>query len=145
MTTVRQNPPSRHTTTRRRGIQSMTGYGRAMRQGTLGTITVELRSTNHRYLEVDQRLPNGLTALQGRLAELFRDTLRRGRIEAVVGIQSPRWHKQQVMFDEQLLQRYLDVLTALKGRFGLKGAITLDHLLALPQALTVTEERLPAD
>ena len=145
MTTAHRNAAPRHPPMRARGIQSMTGYGRAMRQGALGTITVELRSTNHRYLEIDQRLPNGLTALQGRLAELFRDTLCRGRIEAVVGIQSPRWHKQQVVFDEQLLQRYLDVLTALKGRFGLKGSITLDHLLALPQALTVTEERLPAD
>ena len=40
------------------GIQSMTGYGRASRRTAAGSITVEFRSTNHRYLEVDQRLPN---------------------------------------------------------------------------------------
>ncbi len=53
-------------------VQSMTGYGRAAKQTAVGTVTVELRSTNHRYLEVDQRLPNGFSALQGRLTELFR-------------------------------------------------------------------------
>ncbi|MBI4342544.1 MAG: YicC family protein [Candidatus Omnitrophica bacterium] len=129
-----------------KAIQSMTGYGRATRQGTLGTVTVELRSTNHRYLEIDQRLPNGLAALQGRTAELLRATLRRGRIDAVVNIQqSSRWQQHRVQFDEPLLQRYVETLTALKNRFGVKGPLTLDHLLALPHALTVVEDRLPPE
>ena len=126
-------------------IQSMTGYGRAAKRTAVGSVTVELRSTNHRYLELDQRLPNGLTALQGRLAELIRGSLRRGRIEATVAVQFERWDQRRVTFDERLLQRYHDALVAVKNRFSLKEEVTLDHLLALPQAFTVTEERLPAD
>ena len=126
------------------GIHSMTGYGRAMRQTAVGTITVELRSTNHRYLEIDQRLPGGLTALQGRLTELIRRSIQRGRIEALVVV-SGQWDQRRVTFDEPLLQRYHSALVELKGRFGLKGHVTLDHLLALPQAVTISEERVPAD
>ena len=127
------------------GIQSMTGYGRATKRTDLGTVTMELRSTNHRYLEVEQRLPNGLTALQGRLAELIRAHVHRGRVEALVVMQSRSWDQRRVMFDEPLLQRYHDALLEMKARFGLKGAVTLEHLLALPQAVTVTEERLPTE
>ena len=126
-------------------IQSMTGYGRATKRTALGVVTVELRSTNHRYLEIDQRLPNGFTAVQGRLTELLQRQLRRGRVEVLVFIQSDHWDRRRVTFDEPLLQRYHEALVGLKSRFGLKGGVTLDHLLALPQAVAVTEERLPTE
>ncbi len=130
---------------RQSAIHSMTGYGRATRQTTVGSVTVELRSTNHRYLEVDSRLPNGLTALQGRLTELIRRRVRRGRIEAAVTIHAKQQDRRRVAFDEPLLARYHQALVELKGRFGLKGALTLDHLLALPQAITIAEDRLPTE
>ena len=123
--------------------QSMTGFGRASHRANGNTITVELRSTNHRYLEIDQRLPNGYSALQGPVAELIRSRVRRGRVEATVLVQGST--RRRVAFDEPLLRRYYDALVALKGRFGLEGTVTLDHLLALPQALNIAEDRAPAD
>ncbi len=126
-------------------IQSMTGYARATRRTAIGTVTVELRSTNHRYLEIEQRLPNGLTALQGRIGELIREHVKRGRIEALVFIQSSRLDQRRIVFDEPLLSRYHDALLELKSRFGLKGPVTLDHLLSLPHAVSVSEERGPTE
>lgn len=133
------------TTARTGGIQSMTGYGRATTRTRAGSVTAELRSTNHRYLEIDQRLPNGLTALQGRITEVIQKRVRRGRVEVLVFVQSPQWDRRRVTFDEPLMQRYHGALLDLKGKFGLKGAVTLDHLLALPQAVTVSEERIPTE
>ena len=123
----------------------MTGYGRATKRTSVGSVTVELRSTNHRYLEIDQRLPGGFTSLQGRLTELIRDHIRRGRVEMVVAIQTNGATQRRVLFDEPLLERYHRALMELKGRFGLKGSVTLDHLLSLPQAVTISEERLPSE
>ena len=123
----------------------MTGYGRATRRTAAGSITVELRSTNHRYLEIDQRLPNGFTALHDRLTALIRDQVCRGRVEVAVVIQSDRLGQRRVVFDERLLERYHAALTELKHRFLLKGPVTLDHLLALPQAVSVSEERVPSE
>ena len=124
---------------------SMTGYGRASKQTSLGDITVELRSTNHRYLELDARLPNGLAGLQGQLTELVRRQIRRGRVEAHIAIQFGRGDQRRVSFDTTLLQRYHQALVELKRQFGLKGEVTLDHLLALPQALSISEERTPTE
>ncbi len=125
----------------RHGIHSMTGYGRATHRTGAGSVTVEIRSTNHRYLEVESRLPNGLAAMQGRLGEVIRGHIRRGRVEATVMVQANHADQRRVVWDERLLSRYHTALQELKNRFGVKGPITLEHLLALPQALTIVEER----
>lgn len=123
----------------------MTGYGRATRRTGTGAVTIELRSTNHRYLEIEHRLANGLAALQGRFAELIRTHIRRGRIEATIFVQAEQGESKRVTFDEPLLRRYHAALLELTSRFGLKDHITLDHLLALPQAVSVADERVPAE
>ena len=120
----------------------MTGYGRAAQRTPTGDISVELRSTNHRYLEIGPHLPNGLGVLEGRLVETMRAAIQRGRIEVFVSVQMRHAHARQVAFDEPLLQGYHQSLMELKGRFGLKGPVTLEHLLNLPQAMTITEQRL---
>ena len=129
----------------KRGIQSMTGYGRAAARTTIGTIVVEFRSTNHRYLEVAPHLPNGLAVLEGRIAETIRSAIQRGRVEAFITVQSHHPTARRVTFDDTLLQGYHRALVDLKGRFGLKGPLTLEHLLGLPQAVSIVEERLPSE
>jgi len=126
-------------------VHSMTGYGRASARVDGGAIAVELRSTNHRYLEIDARLPGHLASLQGRVAEAIRAHVRRGRVEAFVTVQLDQWQQRRVVFDEPLLARYHDALLELKARFGLKGPVTLEQLLSLPQAITVSEERMPTE
>ena len=71
--------------------------------------------------------------------------MKRGRIEVQVAVQTEQGNHHSVTFNEPLLQRYHDALVDLTRRFGLKDPVTLDQLLSLPQAMTVTEERMPAD
>jgi uncharacterized protein (TIGR00255 family) len=132
-------------TVRRTAIQSMTGYGRASQHTPVGTVGVELRSTNHRYLDVASRLPNGLAALEGRLVELVRGGIQRGRVDLSVTLQPGRQAHRQVALDEWLLERYHAALVELKARFGLKGPVTMEQLLALPQAISIVEERMPVE
>ena len=129
----------------RHGIQSMTGFGRATAHAVAGTIHVEIRSTNHRYLEVEPRLPDGFLALQSRLVELLRQHVRRGRVEITVAVQAAQSHRRRVVFDESLLAGYHAALVEFKQRFGLKGPVTLEHLLTVPQAVRISEERVPAE
>ena len=127
-------------------LQSMTGYSRVTKRTAAGSMTVELRSTNHRFLEIDQRLPNGLTSLQARLNELIRKEVRRGRIEVWASLRAPKnLDRRHILIDDFLLQRYYEALVDLKNRFGLKGPVTLEQLLAIPDAIKVAEERLPAE
>jgi uncharacterized protein (TIGR00255 family) len=63
-------------------IRSMTGFARRERQGPWGTLTCELRSVNHRYLELSLRLPEDLRGLETDARQLLSATLRRGKVDA---------------------------------------------------------------
>jgi len=63
-------------------IRSMTGFARRERQGPWGTLTCELRSVNHRYLELSLRLPDDLRGLETDARRLLTGSLRRGKVDA---------------------------------------------------------------
>jgi uncharacterized protein (TIGR00255 family) len=65
-------------------IRSMTGFARRERQGPWGTLTCELRSVNHRYLELSLRLPDDLRGLENDARQLLSGNLRRGKVDAGV-------------------------------------------------------------
>jgi uncharacterized protein (TIGR00255 family) len=65
-------------------IRSMTGFARRERQGPWGTLTCELRSVNHRYLELSLRLPEDLRGLENDARQLVSGALRRGKVDAGV-------------------------------------------------------------
>jgi len=68
-------------------IQSMTAFARTQSQGSFGHVVCELRSINHRYLELAVRLPDTLHALEGAMRERIRHYIRRGKIECYLRYQ----------------------------------------------------------
>ena len=121
-------------------LQSMTGYSRVSRHTPRGMVTVEARSTNHRYLEISQRLPDGCGGLEGQVAQMVRSRLQRGRVDVTVTVQSRQAAAKRVACETALAEAYHATLLQLKARLGLKGQVTLDHLLALPRLIEVVEE-----
>ena len=68
-------------------IKSMTGFGRSEQQiGALGTVSVELRSTNHKFLETVLHLPEGFISVEEKIKKEIEARLKRGRITCVVTI-----------------------------------------------------------
>ena len=117
----------------------MTGYGRATVQTARASVTVELRSTNHRYLEIEPRLPGGLSVLDDLVTQVLRSRIRRGRIEAFISVRAPQ--RKTVVFDHPLLHGYYAALGRLRREFGLPDPVTLTQLLAVPQAVTIAEHQ----
>ena len=121
--------------------QSMTGYTRTARRGAGGNLIVEIRSTNHRYLEIGQRLPEGFAALEGPAAELIREHVRRGRIEVNVTRQAEQRGPKRVRLNVPLARAYYQELRQLKTQLGLKSDVTLEQVLGLPQVVSIDEEQ----
>ncbi len=69
-------------------IRSMTGFARRERQGPWGTLTCEIRTVNHRYLEVSLRLPDDLRGIENDARQLLGASLRRGKVDASVYMRS---------------------------------------------------------
>lgn len=65
-------------------IRSMTGFARRELAGSFGTLAWELRSVNHRYLEVSMRLPDDLRATEGDFRQTMAASVRRGKVDATL-------------------------------------------------------------
>ena len=71
-------------------IKSMTGFASLTREHEAATITATIKSVNHRFLDVQMRIPATLAPLETRLRGLVQQHVARGRVEVVVGVQQRR-------------------------------------------------------
>ncbi|MBW2039202.1 MAG: YicC family protein [Deltaproteobacteria bacterium] len=121
--------------------KSMTGYGLAEGDLPLGKVAVEIRSLNHKYLEISFRLPRGLFSLEPRIRDLLKTWVSRGRVDLSMRIDRssslvPRYRLEA---DVNLAEEYIHLLHKLKERFGLKGEVTLDHIAGVKEILPFLE------
>lgn len=69
-------------------IQSMTAFARQEKRGDWGSASCEIRTTNHRYLELFFRLPDNFTFLEPQLRQLIRQHIQRGKFECIIRFQA---------------------------------------------------------
>jgi uncharacterized protein (TIGR00255 family) len=121
-------------------IRSMTGFARRERQGPWGTLTCELRSVNHRYLELSLRLPEDLRGLEGDARQILGSLLRRGKVDAGVYLRGSTATVAALELNtalaEQVLTRAADV-NRMAG--GASGAIDPLDVLRWPGVIRETE------
>ena len=122
-------------------LKSMTGFGRAEGDTTLGKIFVESRSVNHRYCDINMKLPKRLTLFENRMKEMIRSQVSRGRIDVSLRMENSGEEKVQLSVDLDLAKQYYRVLHELKEKLQLKDDITL-NLLAGAKDLIMTKEEI---
>jgi uncharacterized protein (TIGR00255 family) len=118
----------------------MTGFGRAEGATTLGKVIVESRSVNHRYCDINIKLPKRLSLFENRIKELLRSQVSRGRVDVSVKLDGVGEEKVQLSVDLDLAEQYYRVLHALKERLQLKDDITLALLAGAKDLITAKEE-----
>jgi len=118
----------------------MTGFGRGEGETRLGKILVESRSVNHRYNDINIRLPKRLIPFEGRIKEIIRSRVSRGRIDVSVKLDALDGEKIQLQIDSNLAEQYFKALVTLKERFQIEGEITLELLAGAKDLISVKEE-----
>ncbi len=118
----------------------MTGFGRAEGDTTLGKVVVESRSVNHRYGDINIKLPKRLSPFENRIKEIVRSQVSRGRIDVSLRLDSLGEEKVQLSVDLDLAEQYYRVFHDLKERLRLKDEITLDLLAGAKDLITAKEE-----
>src|SRR5690348_614736 len=86
-------------------IASMTGFARREVAGSWGTLTCELRSVNHRYLEPGFRLPEELRPLESELRQQLSKHLKRGKVDCTVHLRSAQAAERELRVDAAALER----------------------------------------
>jgi uncharacterized protein (TIGR00255 family) len=115
-------------------IRSMTGFASLTHEDEHATVDVTIRSVNHRYLDLQIRLPQWLAELETRVRSVLQKGLSRGRVEAAIAVQL-RTVELDVNFVDALAAAFDDV----RARGLVTGALTPGDLLRLPQAVSIRE------
>lgn len=119
---------------------SMTGYGRAFREIEGRQMTVEVKSVNHRFLDIAFRMPRNLMFLEDAARRQIGARLSRGHVDVFVTYRNLRTDARKVAVDEALFAAYADALEKLSAAGGhLADDRTLMGVARMPDVLTVTE------
>jgi uncharacterized protein (TIGR00255 family) len=120
-------------------MKSMTGYGRGKWEEGSKRIEVEMKSFNHRYLDVFPHLPRRLNPLEGQVRNFIKQRLSRGRIDVYVQINESSEAQQRLELDWPFVQEVHLAMKALQERFNLPGEIRLETLAGFKEIFTKKE------
>ena len=113
-------------------IRSMTGYARAEAQGPWGRLSWELRSVNHRYLDISLRMPDELRAIENEVRQLAGARLSRGKVEAGLRYTRENAEAAAIALDLERLKQLRQALDAVGRGFGAAASPDPMRLLAWP-------------
>ncbi len=122
---------------------SMTGYGRGEVEGATQKWSVELRSVNHRFLDLSLNLPRHLWGLEDRFRKVLKERLTRGRVEMQLVLETKPGALGQLRLDRGLAADAMVVLRELRQAAGLEEPLTLDHLLRFADWLISRDRETP--
>jgi uncharacterized protein (TIGR00255 family) len=123
-------------------IKSMTGFASLTRDDERAAIGVTIRSVNHRFLDLQLRLPPTIADLEPRLRAMVQKQLARGRVEVSVSLQLRQPAPPQVELNEAFAQALASAIEQARSRGMVTGTLTAGDLVRLPQALSI-REKLP--
>lgn len=126
-------------------VKSMTGYGRSVAQTEDSMTTVEIRSVNHRYLDIQCTLPSSLLFLEEKLKDIIRSYFARGHIEIMIRQEGTGVVSKKLETDWELLNQYMEQFKQIKDRYQLSGDIPVTVLSSIPDLFVIRETKADSD
>ena len=126
-------------------IKSMTGFASVAREDDRATVAVTVRSLNHRYLDLQLRIPQSLAAIEPEVRAQVGRRVVRGRVELSVSLQLRVAPGVDIEFNEEFGRALEAALERARTRGLIDGALTPGDLLRLPQAITIRERQAETD
>jgi uncharacterized protein (TIGR00255 family) len=126
-------------------IKSMTGFASLSHDDERGTLGLTIRAVNHRFLDLQIRLPANLVDLEPRVRALLQKRLGRGRVELSASLQLRQGVAPQVELQEDFVRAVVAAIDVARESGYVRGDITPGDLLRLPQAIAIRERSSDAD
>jgi uncharacterized protein (TIGR00255 family) len=126
-------------------IKSMTGFASLTREDERGTIGITVRSVNHRFLDMQLRLPPQLAELEPRVRALVQRRLTRGRIELTLALQQRQGAAPIVELQQEFARALAAAIDVARESGLVKGELTPGDLLRLPQAFNIRDRSVECE
>ncbi len=120
-------------------LRSMTGFARSERATEAVLLAWEIRSVNHRYLEVSLRLPEDLRGSEAEYRRAIGAVARRGKVDASLYLRPVATSGRELTLDEAMLDRLIQQATAVRRKLGAEGRIDAVDLLRWPGVVREAE------
>ncbi|MFB6466581.1 YicC/YloC family endoribonuclease [Cytobacillus sp. Hz8] len=121
-------------------VLSMTGFGRSKKESQSYSVTVEIRSVNHRFSEFVIRMPRQLLKIEDKLKKKMAEQIKRGRVEVFVTIEGSGAFHRSIQVDWDLLDQYYQYIEQIQQRYQLNDFISLSNLLNREEFVSIEEE-----
>ena len=116
-------------------IKSMTGFGRGEYTDGKRSITVEIKSVNHRYSDITVKMPRRYTFAEDKIKNTVKEKIRRGKVDVSIIVDNIAENDVNIRLNTMLAKQYYDNLTELRSEFDLSGDISLQFMASLPDVM----------
>lgn len=121
-------------------IQSMTGFGRSEKIDKDQRILVEIRSVNHKYLDISIKMPRRFNFFESNLRKLIKSQLERGKIDVYIDYEDFGLEGRRLIYNSSVARGYVESINKIASDFELKNTLTAYQLSSLPDVLMMEED-----
>jgi uncharacterized protein (TIGR00255 family) len=123
-------------------LKSMTGYGKGEAECDGLTVTVELKSVNHRYADISVRLPRSFLALENVLRKRVAKSLKRGKVDVYVNYELSAGSQATPQLNFELAAAYKTLLVGMQKDMGLTGGVSAEYLAGQKDVIQLKDAEL---
>lgn len=121
-------------------VRSMTGFGRFEDSNEKRRISVEIKSVNHRYLDLNIKMPRKLNAFEPRIRSYLKSAIGRGKVDVFLSFEDYEKRSSFLKYNADLAKSYMEYLKQISEDFSLDLDIRTSTLSRYPEVLTMEEE-----
>ncbi len=121
-------------------VSSMTGYGRDFCESKVRNFTVEIKSVNHRYLDLNIKMPRSLLALEDRIRKTVQGKISRGKVDIYVAQTVLETENSKAILNKNLCDSYVKCLEEIKKTYDINDNISLSLISKFPDIITVEQQ-----
>lgn len=126
-------------------IKSMTGFGRAEEITDNYKLSVEIKSVNHRYLDLNIKMPRRFFPFEADIRNIVKEYVSRGKVDLFINYLDFKDKAGGVYLNKNIVEKYLDIGLELCKEYKIVDDLKVSHLLQLPDVISIDEPELDED
>ena len=126
-------------------VKSMTGYGRSEKVTPTAKCSVEIKSVNHRYLDMSIKLPRKLNMFEADIREVLKDYIQRGKVDVFVSYEDYSKESVNIKYNQEIAAEYMKYFAKMAEDFELDDDIRVSTLARMPEVLVSEDENINED
>ena len=126
-------------------VKSMTGFGHAEAVSEKRKLTVEMKSVNNRYLDVNIRMPKKFSAFEAQVRNVLKEYVSRGKVDVFISEETFAEGAGEVVLNTALAKQYMDACNSISNELGIDGQVKITDIARFPDVITVREPETDED